>query len=461
MDGRPERRTEGEATGGDQRRESEMPARLATVAELVWTSLWFIPALMAMAAAMVAWAAIEATGPLPARDVALWTWHSGTARDAATLTAALLTALITMASLAVSITMVVLTLAAGQLGPRLIRNFMGDRRTQFAIGFFLAGIVYLVLVHRSLREDMPEESVPHLAVTGCTVMLLLCVGVLLLFTHHLARSIVSDTVIARVGDALDRTIDHLTTAAGAGEIEESRAPPSSRTILALPVGGYVQSIDCEGLVTLAREHDCRFDMAFRPGHHLFPGGHHIRVDRPVADPATLSAAARRCVAVGTDRTANEDPEFSIRQLVEVALRALSPGINDPFTAIVVIDRLGLSLARAMSRDPIPRIWRDDDGVVRLTVPMSTFRGIVDASLNQIRQSAGSHPDVLIHMADMIGRLGEIANREMHRGPLERHLSLVLAAGRRGIEEPADLAELEDRASAAGERLSEPGTRTAS
>ncbi|HEV7368740.1 DUF2254 domain-containing protein [Arenibaculum sp.] len=434
-----------------------MFARLRTLWEMVRTGLWFVPGLLAAGAALLAWAALSFEIDLTGDGETVWWLHSGDAEDAAELLSSLLTSMITMATLALSITMVVLTLAAGQLGPRLIRSFMADRRTQLMLGFFLATIVYLILVLRAINELGGEaggtggtSGVSHLAVTIGTVLVLVCIFLLLFFVHHLARSIIADTVVERVGRDLDAAITAmLPDADGAGE--HPALPPSlpeGGAGFGLERGGYVQAVDHTGLAECARKAGAIIELGFRPGQHLLPSGRHGRVHPASALGGDLRAAIADHVVLGSQRAAGQDLEFSVRQLVEIALRALSPGINDPFTAVAVIDRLGLSLARAMRRGAAANAWRDRDGIVRVTGPSTSFRGLVDVAFNQIRQTGEGKPAILIRLMAILAHLAEQTRHDEHRRVLADHVGLVGAAGRRSIEEPYDMAALEEQRVAA-------------
>jgi uncharacterized membrane protein len=206
----------------------------------------------------------------------------------------------------------------------------------------------------------------------------------------------------------------------------------------------VQAIDYDELVSHAEKHDALISLEVRPGHHVLPGGTLGWIAPPSARTEALAQTFAAAVLIGSERTAVQDLEFAVRQLVEVALRALSPGVNDPFTALAAIDRLSLSLARIMRRAPAEAVRRDKQGTVRLVVPTSTFEGLVETAFNQIRQIGEPHPAVLIHLMEKIVQLAGDADA-MQRPVLQHHMAMVLAAGRRSIKEPADLAALEGRA----------------
>ena len=182
-----------------------MFTRLLTTWDSIRSSLWGLPLLMVVAAGVVAYAALSA--PIGQGNDPVWYLYSGTAKETPQFLSNLVSAMITMATLAISITMVVLALAAQQLGPRLIRSFMSDRRTQISLGLFVSTVVYLLLVLRSAYGQ--NEAVANLAVTIGTALVLISVATLLFFVHHLARSIIADNVIDRVGAQLDNNIERL------------------------------------------------------------------------------------------------------------------------------------------------------------------------------------------------------------------------------------------------------------
>lgn len=420
-----------------------MLPKIAALWERIRTSLWFLPGVMILGAMLFAWLALRVDIDMDGAG-SIWWLNQGSAGEAASLLGALLTSLITMATLVISITMVVLTLAAAHLGPRLIRSFVGDWRTQVVLGLFVATVVYILLIFRLLDSELPKEAVPHFAVTMASLLVLVCLLTLLFFIHHLARSIVADTVVNRVGEDLDRAIArNLRKADDIPPLFAHREhePPARFGLLH---SGYVQAIDYNALTAAAAEHDALVELLVRPGHHVLKQRTHVRVWPAVALDDALRAAIGDAVLVGRERTPVQDVEFSVRQLVEVALRALSPGVNDPFTAIAVIDRLGASLAFAMERGEAQRIWSDTDGKVRLLAATSSFDGLLDLSFNQIRQAAEAHPDVIIRLIDTLGALAAKPRTEEQEASLRRHIEAVMEAGRQSIRHPDDLKVLEAR-----------------
>jgi uncharacterized membrane protein len=407
----------------------------------VRSSLWALPLLMVAAAGIAALLAVQ----LPVRqgDDPVWFLYSGDAEEAPQFLSNLVTAMITMATLVISITMVVLTLAAQQLGPRLIRSFMADRRTQATLGLFVATVVYLLLVLRSASGA--TDSVPNLAVTGGTALVLLCLGAVLIFVHHLARSIIADTTIDRVGEELDRDLVRLLPESENDPAPEPKFHPSENGApLTLRGSGYVQSVNYSGLVEIAKNADAVIELEVKPGRHAILGSTFGWIHPSETATEERRCKIENCLTLEGQRASIQDPENSIRQLVEVALRALSPSVNDPFTAMAVVDRLTESLAKVMRRGSAQCVWVDEDGLVRVLAPRSTFADFVEEAFRQIRQHSREHPAVLIRLVEGLGQLLAQA-KAVQKPALQKQIELVLDVGRRSIAQKEDLDALESRA----------------
>jgi uncharacterized membrane protein len=413
-------------------------ARLLALWHWMRAGLWFVPTIFAIAAAGLAWAMLTVNFSFSSTA---WWIHSGNARDASSLLQTLLSSMITMTTLAVSITMIVLTLAAGQLGPRLIPNFIDDQRTQVPLGFLVATIVYLLLILRTLHDEIADDAVPHVAVTVGTMLVLVSLGLLLFFVHHLSRSIVSDHIIAEVGRDLDRAIRQMLPEP---KPEADTGDSGSRghddyAEMTIDRSGYIEAIDHNRLVACARQQDARIELLYRAGHHVLANSVIARV-APSQAADQVAPVLLDSILTGDQRTPIQDLEFSIRQLVEIALRALSPGIQDPYTAIAVIDRLGTAFATVILRGPARQVFKDDDGHERLIVSTERFGDMLDVAFHQIRQASESNPAVLIRAKVTLVRLRQLAQTSEQQRELQRHLDLLLAAARRGIRDPSDLAD---------------------
>jgi uncharacterized membrane protein len=288
------------------------------------------------------------------------------------------------------------------------------------------------------------ENVPHVAVTLGTALSIISIFALLFFVHHLARSIVADVVIERVGAEFDHSVRALPRIDDAGENETVGKGAASKAVLPFPAGGYVQAIDSDALVRRATRCGAFVQLPFRAGHHILPGAALVEVRPADALNDDLKSAIISSVIIGPERTPVQDLEFSMHQIVEIALRALSPGTNDPFTATIAIDRLSSCLAGAMGRRLPSGRFCDEKKILRLVTDASSFEGLVDVAFNRIRQAAEGKTDVLIRLVDAILPLLRIAKTPEHAPPLLAQLNMVVAAARRSIPEREDLRDLEER-----------------
>ncbi len=440
--------------------------RLLAVWDQIRTGLWLLPSFMVAGGAGLAAAMLAVDAGRGAEDeVRAWWMNAGGAEDARDLLSTLLTGVIAMAAMAFSATVVALTLAANQYGPRLVRVFRADPTTQVALGTFAGTIVYLVLVLRTVRGDAPFHEVPHAAVSLGTALALACVLALLVFMQEVARMAVADDVVERVGRELDAAIERLPRLSeedgqerpwkgGDGAAERDLWDAAGR--VAQRQEGYVQAIDYDGLLDWAERHDAVLRLDFRAGDFMVAGDRRILVHPPSATDAAEAEAICELAVVGRERTPTQDLEFAVRHLVEVAVRALSPGTNDPFTAIAVIDRLRGCLTRLAGRRLPARALRDGAGRVRVVRETTTFAGLTDAAFHQIRQAGAGHPAVVIHLLEAIARVAEHARTAEEREALARHARMVAEAGLREAAEPGDRRDIErsrgraERALAGGE-----------
>lgn len=447
----------------DRRLGADTLGRLINLWEWLRTSLWFVPTIMLALAA----AAVQVLGWLDrllqagAAGDRLPLLYRGEAVEALALLEALVASMITMVSLVFSIAMVVLTLAASQFGSRLIRSFMADPGTQLFLGAFVAGITYGLLVLVGLR---PDEAVPRLSVTAAIAAALGTVFLLLFFMHRVSRSIVAETIIQRVGVELDEAVDRLPPVDDGSKARAGREGiglpadfAAKARAVALRRTGYVQAVEYERLVRLAARSDLLLVLSFRAGDHVVADGCRVFAYPGDRCPPDLEASIDRLLLIGPNRTPTQDIEFSIRHLVEIALRALSPALNDPYTAVAVIDRLGASLAALMGRALPSAVHCDGEGRPRVIGRPPTYRGIFAAAFHQIRQSGCAHPAVVIRLLNTIERIAEHVRLDEQRRILTEHLRIVAEDGIRCAAQDADAADIR-RARAAAERplLRPPG-----
>lgn len=380
--------------------------------------------------------------------------YTGGAEGASLLLGTVAGSMIAIAGTVFSMTLVALSLASSQLGPRLLRNFMRDTANQVVLGTFVATFVYCLLVLRTIRRADEVAFVPHLSVSIGVLLAIVSIGVLIYFIHHVSVSIQADEVVARVARELQEGIDRLFPR-DLGELgpDASKDPgaaelPAAFACEARPVGaaedGYLQLIDADALMALASKEDLVLRLERRPGHYLVKGQTMVMVWPGNRITDTLVDEMSAAFILGNQRTAAQDVEFSIHQLVEIAVRALSPGINDPFTATACVDRLGSALCR-LARRQMPSPHRlDTHGRLRLLTPGSTFAEIADTAFNQIRQSARSNPAVAIRMLDAIAQIASHLQRAQDASCLQRHADMIIRGTREAVPEADDRLAVEAR-----------------
>lgn len=384
-----------------------MGARLINVLNKLRSSMWVIPTVMATVAGALATviSLYQTRIHVPAATERFL--FSGDAAGARAILTSIAGSMIGVTGVVFSITIVALTLASGQFGPRLLRNFMRDRLVQTVLGTFIATFVYCLLALRSVRDVEGAEGA-YLSVVVAVLFAIASIGVLIYFIHHIASSIQADSVIANVGTELNAMIDRLypqamgkaaglcAVRAGAAQVHEQDAAE-----IHSPRSGYLQAVDFDGLLRHATEHDLLIRLDRRPGRFVVEG--HVAMTAWPADRVTEAVRARlqTTLIVGARRTAEQDIEFLVDQLVEIAVRSLSPGINDPFTAVSCVDRLGAALC-ALSRRQMPSREREDkEGRLRVIADTSTFEGIFDAAFHQIRQYSKTSVAVTIRLLETL------------------------------------------------------------
>jgi uncharacterized membrane protein len=426
-----------------------------------WESLqatyWFVPAIMVALAIGLSLAMIHVDRAVPNSNWMAtlgWTFTRGPEGSRALLST-VASSMMTIASVSFSITVVALQLASSQFGPRLLRNFMRDRGNQIAIGAFISTFTYCLLVLRTVNGTEGDEFVPHISVTVGLVLALASVGIFIFFIHHSAESIQVETVLVAVSRDLHHSIDRLYPKnLGEGPDEKSEAAskqdllPDNFVSESRAIGSassdYLQAIDVDRLLELAKENELLISVQQRPGKYfvrrdeLARAWPKDRVDDRVAD------AIRDAFLFGSRRTLIQDVEFAIDQLVEVAVRALSPGVNDPFTAMNCVDRLGAALC-ILTEKAIPSHFRyDDDGQLRVVTNASTIAGIVDAAFNQIRQAARGHTSVTLRLLETIAAVCRHTKNPAFRDALRRQAEVIHRASEKAIAEAFDREEVDKR-----------------
>jgi len=415
--------------------------------EKVAASYWFLPSVLTLGAVALAITSVTLDVRIGSRDFD-WPWPIDPA-GARTVLSTVAASIMTVTGVVFSITIVVLTLASSQFGPRLVRSFMYDRATQFALGTFLATFVYCLLVLCTVHRAEGEPFTPRISVSCAIALILLDVGVLIFFIDHMAVAIQAPTVIAKVSEELTRTIDELFpreragSPAGkpAGDLEPRGHDEGS---LAAPRTGYVQNVDVQRIVRLASERGLVVKLSARPGQFVAEGRTLAAAIPAMRVDEQVQRTLRASILIGRHRSMTQDCEFAVDQIVEIALRALSPGVNDPHTALICIDHVGAAVARAAGR-PMPlAVHADGEGVPRLYIPPLTFEGLLDAAFSEIRQHGLGNVAVTLRLIETLGRVADATrDRERHEAILG-HVRRVQAALEVGDFVAADRVAISER-----------------
>lgn len=390
-------------------------------------SFWVIPIVMVLAAGGLALGLLQLDGWLGWKAILIpgleWVQLGGHAAARQLLTA-LAGAIITVAGVVFSVTTAVLALTTSQFGPRLLRHFVTDRGIQAVLGTFLATFVYTLIV--SLALGSGEGPLPRVSVLTAAGLTLASVAVFVYFVHHVATHIQADYVIARAASELAGTIEGvfggLTEDEPAPEPEPE--PPGPPRRVEATGAGYVRSVDVPRLVELARGRDLLLRVDRAPGAFVGEGDPLLQVHGGDGLGDDELDALRSCFYLGVSRTGAQDVEFALEQLVEIGVRALSPGLNDPFTAVRCIDRLGAALCSIARRAPPVRVHRDDEGRPRVVVHWTALPGAIERALSPLVEYGGGHARVVEALIDAIGRVARVTDRPDAREALARQLDAL-------------------------------------
>ena len=329
---------------------SELFRSISRAWDQLRSSFWFLPSIMAISAIVLASFLILLDSLEASRIgwIAEWTYTFGP-ESARAILSAIAGSMITVAGVTFSMTMLTLQLASSQFGPRMLRNFMRDRGNQIVLGTFLSTFVYCLLVLASVRGPGGASFVPLMAVTLGMILAVASLATLIYFIHHIATSIRIETILAKLAAEACKTVeqvfpDHRHASASFSERTLAEVLPADfdsnyRSVVSAE-SGYIQSLDLDGLLSTACDHDLIVQTECRVGDFV-PHGGSLLVAYPYGRVTDgVAGDLGNVFSIGQERAPQYDIEFSLRRIVEIAQRALSPGINDPTTALYCLDRLG-------------------------------------------------------------------------------------------------------------------------
>jgi uncharacterized membrane protein len=414
--------------------------------EALRTNLWLVP-MIEVVVALVLYAGTHVLDRA-AYDghVTLPSWViAGSADAARQILTALAAAVITVVGVVFSIMIVTLTLASTQFGPRMLRNFIRDRGTQVTLGTFVATFVYSTLVLISISPGPHGDFVPHASITVSVALVAASMGVLIYFIHHIATSIQLPQVIASIASDLSSAIDNESSdggqlEAGPSVVELLLRMEDGGGAVPAPASGYLQFIRHNTLIGIATEKGAVIRLLHRPGHFVVAGQPMATVWPPDCAPA-VTDALRRAHITGPYRTLTQDLAFAVDQLVEIGIRALSPAVNDTFTALTCIDWLGDSLCRITTRWRPTRVHRDSHGYVRVITAHVSYERLVERAFEKIRQAGRGMPAVLIRQLDALTKIMLETTSADQRELLLAQAEMIMRLAEESISEQADLLDV--------------------
>ncbi len=359
--------------------------------ELTRTGFWFMPMVMLAGACGLAILLLYVDERVDPGIKASLAWaYSGGPEGARSLLSTIAGSMITAASVTFSLASVALSLASQQYGSRVLRNFMRDRITQVLLGTFVATFIYSVLVVRTIRgSDYSGGFVPAISVTVAIALAVVSLILLIYFIHHVSASIQASQIVRVIADDLASAIPKLypsdTGAAtrSPADMVSATEHDDARTSLFIPKSGYLQTVDSDALLALAQERKFVIELLVKPGDHFVAGREVARIWGPSSIPEEVRARAVGAFLLGGERTPEQDIRYQFQQLTDVVIRALSPGINDPFTAINGIDELETGAAMLARRSRVKEMRRDGDGALRLILPTTSVGEMLEETVGHI------------------------------------------------------------------------------
>lgn len=413
------------------------------------SSLWFLPMLIVLGSGLLAVAFIELDSRLSFKLLTNFPRLFGAGAEGSRgMLSSIAGSMITVASVTFSITILALSQASSQYSSRILRNFMRDRGNQAVLGVFLGVFTYCLFVLRAIRGGDEGQFIPSLSVFGALVLALVAIGFLIFFIHHVASSLQASNVIAAAAYETLQTIDRLFPESLRDDGSEAEAAPETNNLLEqerqiiipAPKTGYIQSHDEEAFFELA----CSSQSVFRMHVGI---GEFAAFDSPLVSVYSSSFMDEKLVkniqatySINSLRTIEQDAGFGIRQIVDIALKALSPGVNDTTTALTCIDYLTAINLRLANRR-IAHALVFEDGRLRVIVKGPSFERFVGESFDEIRANARGNATVILRLLHSLKTIGAATDDAGRSSLISKHISLLEDLTNRTIDSEYDAARI--------------------
>jgi uncharacterized membrane protein len=386
--------------------------KLLTLWNSLRSSFWFLPTIMSLGAVILSLILTRIDIALGTAWVQAVPWVFQIQADGARgLLSTVAGSMIGVAGVTFSITIAALAYTTSTLGPRLLTNFMGDTGNQVTLGTFISTFVYCLLLLRTITsgDSSGGEFVPYVALLFAMLFTVASIAVLIYFIHHITQSLHVSNVVGDVASDLYAVLESYDKRASEAEERPTAWLPADFAETAVPVlaahAGYIQNLVYATLVRQAAQHDLVLRLERGPGDFAAIGQTLLRAWPDARIDNDVAAGLRGAYAQGPLRTQSQDVLFLVNQLVEIAARALSTGINDPYTAMNCMDWLSAALIR-LARHDIAAMHRfDGDDRLRLWLPKFNFKVLVSAVFDQLRSYFATDRNASVHMLDHMGEIG--------------------------------------------------------
>lgn len=417
------------------------------------TTFWFIPVIMIIISILLAIGLVYVDGLINfSQDGLSRFFLVKSSNSARSILSTISSAMIGVAGTVFSVTLVALTLASSQLGPRLIKNFMYVRLNQVVLGSYVSTYLYCLLVLNSVKDGDHYTFIPSISILVAIIAAMSNIILLIIFIHRIAISIQADYVISNISDFITKQIQILfpEKMGDEKEIEESIdtstaiAGYQTKNSIKSPRSGYLQYIDSETLLKIITKNDALLELYHRPGAYLVKGMEIGLLFSKDNQKENVVEEVLNQFVIGKTKTSQQDIEFSIDQMVEIAARALSPGVNDPYTAIACIDNLTATMCH-LAQTKFPSKYRfDKKENLRIIADTLDFNGVLDAAFNQIRQMSGGNTAVIIRLMEALTTIHGFIKKERYKKQVIKHAEMVLRIGKQTINEQNDIQDLINR-----------------
>lgn len=437
--------------------------RLARVRENLRGSFWVAPTI-GVTLGFAAGLGLEAVPSLPDSFTSEFGWPGDT-QSARELLAVLAGSVMTVTTLSFSLTVVSLQLASSQFSPRLLRTFAKDRVIKGTLAVFLGTFAYCIAVLRGIA-GIGEDDTPHTAMVGAIVLGIVVTFTLVAFVSHVVRMLRVDSMMAGAAEEaralLERTYPEL-----GSDAPPVPVAPRDAVLLRSSVEGVVQAVTARVLLPIAAERDLCVRIDVVAGDHVVHGAPVGRAwprREGAARPSQedLDACVARVLSTGQERTPQQDVAFGFRQIADIAVKAMSPGVNDPTTAVSAVGQLAVLLSHVIRRQVGEQVLCDDDGVPRVVAAQRDMAYLLDLSCGELRRYAAAEPTVLVAILALLRDTGGCTDIDAHKAAVCEQIDLLVRAARRGLDEETDLDAVLQAAWSAREavagRWTAPGSR---